>query len=598
MKRNLILIFSAFVLILSYQNCAEDFDINQYSGASVDPGPTGQTTQEDPFELDMSLMRTSVPQESKVEAVINLSFETRPVSVAWEKQCPEDNQPSAAALGSCESHLSCMEFSCLQKGSAYVIAKVFHQNEMKQEIRKRISITDIEQVTADPSIQILSSSPNEKQDFLARIDFPKSMSAEDQAEASINWSIPTGCTSNSLTQTTIRLNCSKAGNYSLGVSYDSRRYVGSAQKTFGVNGRISFITGVPRVGSKINIGISHNFSNYSNIAWSTSSPDCRFSNVVKSGSGYTGELLCTKVPSNNSGKVRVQGLISTQTYEVRGESALMTVLKGSLSVSILNAPSTTFLNKSIKLNASVAKNNAGSLNYNWKMNSNSGCIISGRNTLEATITCSSTGTKVATFEASNDGYRGIKSVSFTVLSDPLAKLNSCSWSSYSTYDNVISYTCPANKVMTGVKSVYSTSKHDRMYSYQCCSAKVGNTSLSVTNKWYSGTNYYRYITSYDSTVNLNCSGNKVRFASYSKHSNSKEDRIFGFGCASVKLGAKELKVKNCEAKPSITGYANSFKASKTFTCPTNKVLTKEYSYHLNSFEDRRFRYTCCELRNE
>ncbi|CAL1531929.1 unnamed protein product, partial [Lymnaea stagnalis] len=44
-----------------------------------------------------------------------------------------------------------------------------------------------------------------------------------------------------------------------------------------------------------------------------------------------------------------------------------------------------------------------------------------------------------------------------------------------------------------------------------------------------------------------------------------------------------------------SGYVNEFDKPLTYTCPGNGVLAGVESYNDNYYEDRRFKFTCCDV---
>lgn len=606
MKKNILLGFIGFVLVLSYQNCAEDFDINQVTNKSSLPGIPGQPTnptepEVKDFAFNIYLNSTSVPQDGEIIAEINTSIDKRSVNISWQAKCPEDTSASPAGSNSCrDSYISCAKLVCSETGNATISAKIIHEGKEVQSIEKTIRITDLSKVTAPPRIETTSSSIKEKTQFSLRMEYPSTVSATEKQDASILWSLPTGCTTSDLSSQNLSVVCKEPGAHLFGVSYETRKHTGSVSQKIGVNGGISIYAGSVKVGKITHISILHKAPLGTNITWTTSSNDCSFKNVRRAGNQYTGELKCDRIPNNNSGKVRINGHVNLGNYVLSGQSPLMTVGKASLSLSIANIQAAAlFAEIPIPLNASVSGNITNKpLTYNWKVNSGSGCIIANRSSIITTMTCSKKVNAIVTFEAYNSDSMGSRSKTIRVAEPLNVEMKNCSWSSYSSYDNVAHQYCPINKVLTGVRSVFSASKEDRIFSMNCCEMQIGNDKLTTSSTYSTGTYSNPYISSWDTGASLNCPSGKVRTATMSKHSNKKEDRIFGFRCAAVKHKTTQMKLVNCAVPthPTYGQYVNNWRSSYTFNCPANKVIAKEYSYHSNSQEDRKFKYTCCEMK--
>ncbi|XP_046564165.1 dermatopontin-like isoform X2 [Haliotis rubra] len=74
----------------------------------------------------------------------------------------------------------------------------------------------------------------------------------------------------------------------------------------------------------------------------------------------------------------------------------------------------------------------------------------------------------------------------------------------------------------------------------------------------------------------------------SYHENSPEDRRHRFTCKTTRgLG-----------KCQWSGYVNQFEQPVSFQCPNNGVISGVSSIHSNGPEDRRFDFYCCSLRCE
>ena len=97
-----------------------------------------------------------------------------------------------------------------------------------------------------------------------------------------------------------------------------------------------------------------------------------------------------------------------------------------------------------------------------------------------------------------------------------------------------------------------------------------------------------YQNNFDGPLKVTCSSgrsaiNRIK----SVHSNSHEDRRWGFICSKVIKPAHCFKCKK-------SGFVNGYHQQIMFNCPANQVLTGVESYHNNGKEDRIWKFTCCE----
>lgn len=132
----------------------------------------------------------------------------------------------------------------------------------------------------------------------------------------------------------------------------------------------------------------------------------------------------------------------------------------------------------------------------------------------------------------------------------------------------------------GLESRHLDSFEDRQFKWASCSINDPNHNTVV------GYNPLPQ-TSFDGTWTRTCPHNHVLAAVASEHVDQYEDRIFSFGC----MRFAGTKVGHCTNN----GYVNDMDEHFTFRCGPNQVITEISSYHHNSFEDRRFKFTCCTL---
>ncbi|KAL8591017.1 hypothetical protein ACOMHN_021782 [Nucella lapillus] len=97
-----------------------------------------------------------------------------------------------------------------------------------------------------------------------------------------------------------------------------------------------------------------------------------------------------------------------------------------------------------------------------------------------------------------------------------------------------------------------------------------------------------WINNYDQPEHFQCRTGQFLSHINSIHHNHYEDRRWNFGCSPLPLG--EAISRNC----SWTGYVNAFDQPLTFQCPADGFITGMDSVHDNHYEDRRFKFQCCQ----
>ncbi|XP_059174005.1 dermatopontin-like [Physella acuta] len=97
-----------------------------------------------------------------------------------------------------------------------------------------------------------------------------------------------------------------------------------------------------------------------------------------------------------------------------------------------------------------------------------------------------------------------------------------------------------------------------------------------------------YLTNYDQPFDFICPSGQALSYIASEDNNFFNDRVWEFRCR--KVGA----TRNC-AK---SGYVNEFDLLLAYVCPDDYIVTGVESYSENFFEDRRFKFQCCQLEAE
>ena len=90
----------------------------------------------------------------------------------------------------------------------------------------------------------------------------------------------------------------------------------------------------------------------------------------------------------------------------------------------------------------------------------------------------------------------------------------CKWTGWQNgYDLPLMFQCPANKVLTGVKSIHHNGKEDRVWAFQCCSARDYYTRNCYLSNW---------INDWDRSMDHRVSSPQVFTGAYSYHNNRHE----------------------------------------------------------------------------
>ncbi|XP_063785034.1 serine/threonine-protein kinase B-raf isoform X4 [Pseudophryne corroboree] len=114
--------------------------------------------------------------------------------------------------------------------------------------------------------------------------------------------------------------------------------------------------------------------------------------------------------------------------------------------------------------------------------------------------------------------------------------------------------------------------------YACASPK---TPIQAGGYGYSP----RWANIYDQILDFKCQNHQSIGLIFSAHDNKYEDRVWDFSCTDTFSNP---------AKCTWTNYVNNFDEEFTFSCPFGSVLSGMYSYHENKYEDRRWRFYCCQ----
>lgn len=589
MLRRILFLFLSIAILVSYQNCAEDFDVNSIGVQKKEiPSTVAPEEIEDPAYLHELLLPVSATKvDQLLQAYIDTSIDQRQIDVSWALQCPESLSLEAVEGKNCGSSLKCLDIVCTTEGLAKLQAKIIYQNEVQKELNASFSVSPPDSVELAPNIVLPSSTIKVGDIFRIHFTFPEGVSESDQQNGDIQWNLPNSNTCERLNEedTSITLRCSQPGKLQIGVSYTAGRYYGSSTSEFSVNANIEIIMPPITVGSpsRLTLQIPEGV-NLGSIQFSLSNSDCSLSEIQKTNNVSSGSLLCSRRDRNN--EIQITASVDHAGIRITGHSSKVAIARGSITVRPKVPAGTFYTGDSLQLSGEFS--NIAGQNFNYKWTSSSGCSFNNNQLQNPSLSCSTKGSKTFRLTVSNSNYTGSGTVSKTIKDIPSIEIANCTDSGYlNNYDKYVSYTCPNNKIMAGVKSIHSNSKEDRNFNFRCCEAKAAGTKLTYVDKIASN-----YINNYDALVNYSCPDERVMISSISVHSSKKEDRRFGFHCG--KFEYNNMKVEKYECTWS--NYVNQFDASVNFQCPAGKVIAGEASYHSNSKEDRRFKYQCCKLR--
>ncbi|KAK0046707.1 dermatopontin [Biomphalaria pfeifferi] len=94
------------------------------------------------------------------------------------------------------------------------------------------------------------------------------------------------------------------------------------------------------------------------------------------------------------------------------------------------------------------------------------------------------------------------------------------------YDGTMTFNCPDKQILMYLSSIHDNAREDRIWEMYCRTAKFKDYCIQSD-----------YVNDFDATFNYTCPGNKVLTGISSYHENTREDRRFRFVCcrASDKL---------------------------------------------------------------
>jgi len=147
------------------------------------------------------------------------------------------------------------------------------------------------------------------------------------------------------------------------------------------------------------------------------------------------------------------------------------------------------------------------------------------------------------------------------------------------WDGKLEYMPDKRQPLCGIHSIHNNDTEDRKFKLREC---------NIDREWEGEQTTYR--NRWDDEFLFQCDIDKVITGLLSLHDNYFEDRRWNVRCTHFKNTIVDE--NSCEG---IDIPRNEYDLLLDYTCPLGKVLHKFGGVHNNYFEDRRFRFACCEL---
>lgn len=145
-------------------------------------------------------------------------------------------------------------------------------------------------------------------------------------------------------------------------------------------------------------------------------------------------------------------------------------------------------------------------------------------------------------------------------------------------DRPLFFECPVGQSIYKIRSKHHNRQEDREWDLQCRDSNARGSCF-----------WTGFLNRFDGFLSHRCPNNAVISGMYSEHSNHHEDRVFKVKCCSV----TGYTLRNCLTTP----YVNDWDAMFTYNVQTGHHLIGIQSIHHNHYEDRRFRFTVCQAKN-
>ncbi|XP_078346696.1 hemagglutinin/amebocyte aggregation factor-like [Oculina patagonica] len=152
------------------------------------------------------------------------------------------------------------------------------------------------------------------------------------------------------------------------------------------------------------------------------------------------------------------------------------------------------------------------------------------------------------------------------------------------WDGRLFFQCPPAHSISSVYSIFRACRKDRLFEFKCKYTFAGGYYGNHCH--WSG-----YVNSFDQPINFRCPNGQFLAGVDSYHQNHQEDRRFKFKCCGHPSG---YHVSSCYK----TSYVNNWRQTLNFKVQDFHYLVGAYSYHLNSQEDRRWRFEVCKIPDE
>ncbi|CAB3994978.1 Hypothetical predicted protein [Paramuricea clavata] len=147
---------------------------------------------------------------------------------------------------------------------------------------------------------------------------------------------------------------------------------------------------------------------------------------------------------------------------------------------------------------------------------------------------------------------------------------------YTRPDATFTRQCPAGYGMSRMISYFSNHHKDRSWLFYC-RRDYKITSICYWSGWL---NWYNRELLYQCPTG-------VLAGIHSAHNNIYQDRRFRFRCCRTR--------RVCQYSCYWTGYVNTFKGSKNYGVPQGYFITGAKSHHVNSYQDRVWRFLICRF---